>query len=532
VKIKNSIKLTFLIVAILICSITISNLTSTLSSGSTLSVTAASIKKSYYVREPATINGSILLDGQPANNAIVAIEVRNNKGDPFIQRCIPIGNPSITWALNIKQVYMKDASGNPTNTTMINKLANIYATIENKMLNEVYAVVALSVFDGNLIPIYTGWHEATFASGSTQTFSWSVYIPEWAYSGIALAFINVYSDYPRNGGTPQAPEALYRFHITRNPEVKYPTSQPPQTFSSKPGSFELYFRIPPDKYTLPGNYTFHVVAMTSAVTKAYTSSSFNVDPSPCPPQAAFTYYPLTIYANMTITFDASSSSAEGYGDYITKYTWKINIPNNPVIISKTTPTLMYAIVNPGTYIVELNVTDSQGLWSTTSKPVKVQPEFGPTAYFTWSPTTPNIAQNVTFDASQSKPGWSAKIANYAPITSYIWNFGDGTTNTTTSPTIVHSFLTSGSFTVTLTVVDSVGRAASTSNTIQVSNVTVKMYDLTKDGKIDMRDVAIVARAFGSTPGSPNWNPIADINGDGKVDMKDVAPVARNFGKDP
>jgi len=499
---------------------------------STLTLTASADKNSYYIREPAKICGTILSDGLPADNAIISIEVQNKRGDPFLQRTIPIGNPAISWALNIKNVYLRDAYGNPTNTTCIKSLANLYATIENKMLNSVDAVVAVTVLDGNLIPIFTQWHSVTFEASSTQTLSWSIYIPEWAYSGMALAFVNAYSDYPRNGGTPLSPERPYIFHITRNSEVKYPTSELPQTFSCKPGYFEIYFRIPPDRYTLPGNYPFHVVALSTALTKAYTSSSFNVDPYPCPPQAAFTYYPLIIYANMTITFDASSSSAEGYGDAIIRYEWKINIPNNPVRVVQTSPILKYAIVNPGTYIVELNVTDNEGLWSTTSKPVKVQPEFGPTAYFTWSPTTPNIAQNVTFDASQSKPGWSAKIAGYAPITSYTWNFGDGTINVTTTPTITHSFLTSGNFTVTLTVEDSVGRTASTSNLIQVSNVTIKMYDLNQDGKIDMRDIAIAARAFGSTPGSPNWNPVADVNGDGKVDMKDIAPVARNFGKDP
>jgi hypothetical protein len=64
-----------------------------------------------------------------------------------------------------------------------------------------------------------------------------------------------------------------------------------------------------------------------------------------------------------------------------------------------------------------------------------------------------------------------------------------------------------------------------------------LEDLSGDGSghVDMRDVAIVARAFGSTLGSPNWNPIADITGpngvpDGRVDMRDVALVAKHFGE--
>jgi parallel beta-helix repeat protein len=51
-----------------------------------------------------------------------------------------------------------------------------------------------------------------------------------------------------------------------------------------------------------------------------------------------------------------------------------------------------------------------------------------------------------------------------------------------------------------------------------------------DGKVDMRDIGLAARAFGSSPGNPRWNPAADINYDFKVDMRDIGPIARQFGK--
>jgi parallel beta-helix repeat protein len=55
-------------------------------------------------------------------------------------------------------------------------------------------------------------------------------------------------------------------------------------------------------------------------------------------------------------------------------------------------------------------------------------------------------------------------------------------------------------------------------------------DINRDGKVDMKDVAIAAMAFGSYAGHPRWNPIADQNEDGKIDMRDIALVAKNFGK--
>lgn len=55
-------------------------------------------------------------------------------------------------------------------------------------------------------------------------------------------------------------------------------------------------------------------------------------------------------------------------------------------------------------------------------------------------------------------------------------------------------------------------------------------DLNDDWRVDIRDVSIVALAFGSYPNHPRWNPNADINNDNKIDIKDIAIVAKNFGR--
>jgi len=55
-------------------------------------------------------------------------------------------------------------------------------------------------------------------------------------------------------------------------------------------------------------------------------------------------------------------------------------------------------------------------------------------------------------------------------------------------------------------------------------------DINYDGKVDIRDIAAVAMAFGSYQGSSTWKAEADINGDGKVDIKDIVIVGKNFGK--
>lgn len=65
------------------------------------------------------------------------------------------------------------------------------------------------------------------------------------------------------------------------------------------------------------------------------------------------------------------------------------------------------------------------------------------------------------------------------------------------------------------------------------------YDLNKDGHIDILDIRIVAKAFGSAavddPETPwdetlNWNPIADVNADGLVNIFDLRLVAKHYGE--
>jgi PKD repeat protein len=87
----------------------------------------------------------------------------------------------------------------------------------------------------------------------------------------------------------------------------------------------------------------------------------------------------------------------------------------------------------------------------------------PVAAFAFSPQSPNVGQSVSFvDQSTNTP------------TSWAWNFGDGTTSTTRSPT--KSYSATGTYTVTLVATNSFGSSSIT------------------------HDVTVVA-AGGGTPGS-------------------------------
>jgi hypothetical protein len=55
-------------------------------------------------------------------------------------------------------------------------------------------------------------------------------------------------------------------------------------------------------------------------------------------------------------------------------------------------------------------------------------------------------------------------------------------------------------------------------------------DINGDGIVDVYDAILLAAAFNSGRGDPNWNPHADLNNDRVVDFYDAIILANNFGK--
>jgi hypothetical protein len=76
-----------------------------------------------------------------------------------------------------------------------------------------------------------------------------------------------------------------------------------------------------------------------------------------------------------------------------------------------------------------------------------------------------------------------------------------------------------------------GETSTGDNTFVDGVVTVVLAgDLNDDGIVDYRDINRVARMFGKTPGSPQWDPNSDIIEDGIIDYRDINVPSRNYGK--
>lgn len=183
------------------------------------------------------------------------------------------------------------------------------------------------------------------------------------------------------------------------------------------------------------------------------------------PVADFTYSPSTPNVNETVTFDASISQNGWNGTQssaISTYAWDFGDNNTA---TGTLQVLTHAYAHSGNYTVTLGVADAQGLWNITEKQVQVYPPHSPLAAFTTNPEFTYVGQDIQLNASVSLSGWNGSQEN--PITSYIWDFGDGNVTSSADSTIVHGYAYAGSFNVTLTISDSENMSSSCSHTVLV-----------------------------------------------------------------
>jgi len=220
-------------------------------------------------------------------------------------------------------------------------------------------------------------------------------------------------------------------------------------------------------HVFPTNNTFTVTLNVTDSEGLWCTTSKPVKVSPVGPTAVFTYFPSDPFVDETTTFNASSSTPGWNGTArppIVSYEWNFGDGTSPVIESDPITTHIFRAND--TFTVTLNVTDSRGLWDTTSKPVTVFTASGPIANFTYSPSEPVVNVTTTFDASSSTPGWNGTAR--PPIVSYEWNFGDGTSPVIESnPLTTHIFTTEGDHMVTLNVTDTMGWWNTTSKLVKV-----------------------------------------------------------------
>jgi PKD repeat protein len=137
-----------------------------------------------------------------------------------------------------------------------------------------------------------------------------------------------------------------------------------------------------------------------------------------PPTAAYTYAPTTVLRGSPVSFDASTSTGS-----ITSYTWDFA---GTAGSGKTTS---YTFATTGPKIVRLTVDGPMGS-NYVEQTINVK-EPAPVVDFTGTPTSGTSPLTVAFTATNTG----------GAVNTYDWTFGDGATQTTTGPTVSHTYTT-------------------------------------------------------------------------------------------
>ncbi len=180
--------------------------------------------------------------------------------------------------------------------------------------------------------------------------------------------------------------------------------------------------------------------------------------------------PLTVPAGAEVAFNASSielpnATKEHPNGTAFGYEWEFGDGSPPAGGPKASQ-MTHIFTKPGTYTVSVKLSSDFGAYAPPSATVIVTPAEGLTPQAQFTITSPPGAQQAVFDASSSTPGTCKTIAYY------IWSWGDGTppeSDSPQTPTLTHTYVSPGSYQVTLTVVNSHYQAAvSAPQTVSVS----------------------------------------------------------------
>ncbi len=179
------------------------------------------------------------------------------------------------------------------------------------------------------------------------------------------------------------------------------------------------------------------------VSKTITQQNNGSPPPNSPPVAAASATPTSGTAPLTVAF-SSDGSSDSDGS-ITSYAWDFGDGTNS---NEANPSYTYN--SAGTYTATLTVTDDDGATDTDQVTITVtepganQP---PNAVASATPTSGTAPLTVNFTGDQSSDPDGT-------ISSYDWDFGDGTTATVANPT--HTYNSAGTYTAVLTVTDDGG----------------------------------------------------------------------------
>jgi PKD repeat protein len=189
---------------------------------------------------------------------------------------------------------------------------------------------------------------------------------------------------------------------------------------------------------------------------ASTSQTVGVSASPAP-SGDWVFSPTSPIVGDTIFFNGDAIKAAP-GHTLVQFTWNFGDGGSASGFQAT-----HVFAQGGTYTVVLSVADDAGQKIVVPKTLTVA-SGAPTVVITFSPATAVHPGTIGFSSN------GTIVAGGASITTYSWDFGDPTSGSNTSSVASpsHTFNNAGSYTIRLTVTDSVGRVGTTTVSVTIS----------------------------------------------------------------
>lgn len=207
-----------------------------------LNITVKSLQDAYYLGQNATIYGNLTIKETPIVS-IIGIEAHTLEGTILIRTTKSGEIPSSTiWPVEVTSFYTSDEYGNPQSSFTAGQKAYLTINVENRLPEILPILITVNGFDKYNTPFGLNFIQTLIPQSASLMFIIELFIPDQCPNGNAFAYLNIFSDWPRNGGTPYRPEQSTSFQITGG-STSVPPSYPPsnQTFAAH---YNLSFRLP------------------------------------------------------------------------------------------------------------------------------------------------------------------------------------------------------------------------------------------------------------------------------------------------
>lgn len=211
-------------------------------------------------------------------------------------------------------------------------------------------------------------------------------------------------------------------------------------------------------YPAAGTFTVTVRVTDTLGLSGSATQAVQVD-TDLPPTVVLTVTPLSDFVPASVAVDASGSS-DLDGTPIASY--RITCGDGGPAMTTAKGTCLYPTV--GTYAVIATVTDTAGNSASATRTVQVKADLAPTVTLLLSRPRSNVKRNqaLTVDASLSTD------PDKTPIASYVLNCGNGVIlGPRASAVGTCTYTRTGTYTIRVTAVDTIGKLGSASVTITV-----------------------------------------------------------------